>query len=1056
MPKTFFLWLILWIVLPVANQNTLAQAQTDHQNPADSILKKARELREQNQPSDWHAALACYETLLGQPSLKVSPDELARLYFETGQLYLQVGNLPQAIDRLSIASEIYQANQDPLNQAKILNYLGAVYLQQGNLEKAADSFTRSVARCRQMNSLEGLTVSLSNLGNACIQLNQYSVAEHHFLEVLALREKADDRLGQAITLYNLARIYEIQGLESKAQDTFARSAGYFQNKQVAPLAKATIFSGYGMFLINQEKYTESLPYLEEACELFRSSGDPHGQVLTLTSLGSIALSQGLYQKAFNLGQQALEIAQQTGNPESLQHCNFLLGNCHLWYSQHQRAASHFQIGLEQARLTKDLYRQSQFLDELGVASFYEKHYQEAIQYHRQALAINQKLGNKRAQANSFHNLGAAFFEQGRFQEALGYLNSARELFESLQFRLGLAECYLQRSIVYVAAKQPAQAEVELRQAARWANQSGNTYLEARVNFQVAEFERSRNKPEQALAAVNQAIALAEFIRGNAGSSPQRSSFFSSVQKFFDLKLLILLDFYHRSPTPALVEEMFLVREQAHARSLLDDLTTQKPQPVDTSGSVWLKERALRDDIAAKYALLSELFGQSHSESQEQKLKDELEELLAEHRKIQGQIRGSLDPKTAALAPSQITLKELQALLDSKTCLIEFAPTNENCLVWVIDHRSINFFEIKGMNRATLSRLVTQIHQQVSQTGQNRGLYHPSGGGEPVLTKPALMLSQKLFKPLAPFFKPSMLFVPGDSLFALPLAVLPDPSTRKRQYLIQTRKIGVLPSATLLKYFKKTPFHAEELHQITVFADPMYSVTDPRFKPGMPVPRETSADQKSRLLAREDVAPGKLSAPSTRLEIPRLPWTQLEAEKIKELAGSATRLKTGVEASVAEVKRTPPDSVQILHFATHGMPDPVYPDLSALVLALIDAEGNPVDGFLRSAEISDLNLSSGLVVLSACQTGIGKEVRGEGLLSLTRSFLVAGTQRVVYTLWSVNDQATAQFMERFYFHLLVEKQDPGEALRQAQLDLAQSRQWHDPFYWAAFQLQGSPF
>ena len=1057
MAKKIIFWLILCMWLPVAIDDLWAQTQPDRGGLENSILEKARELRKSNQSRDLHAALACYETLLGQPLLTFPPDEQAQIYFEVGQLYLQIGNQPQAIDRLSRASEIYQSTNDLLNQAKIINYIGAAYLNQGNPERASGYFLQSVERCRQVNSPEGLVVSLSNLGTAKMQLNEYAGAEKIFSEVLALRESAGDQVGQATTLYNLARLYEIQGLESKANEAFVRASGFFQTRKTPSPAKAAIFSGFGVFLVKQEKYTEALQYLEVAAELFRSAGEPNGQIVVFTAQGSIALSRGQYQKALDLGYEAREIARQAGNIEALQTCEYLLGNCYLGYSEYQRAKDHFQAGLEKAGGSNHLFNQSLCLEGLGVASFYEKQYQKAIQYHRQALAINQKLGNKRAQANSFHNLGAAFFEQGQFQQALEYLNKAREVFESLEFRLGLAECYLQRSMVYVAAKQPAQAEIELHHAAKWAKQSGNTYLEARVNFQLAEFERSRKRPDQALAAVNQAIALAEFIRGNAGSSPQRSSFFSSVQKFFDLKLLILLDFYHRSPAPALVEEMFLVREQAHARSLLDELTTQKLQTVDTSGSVWLKERALRDDIAAKYALLSDVVGQHHSEPEEQKLKGELEELLAEHRKIQGQIRGSLDPKTSALAPSQITLKELQALLDSNTCLVEFAPTNENCLVWVIDHRSINFFEIKGMNRARLSRMVTQIHQQVSQTGQNRGLYHPSGGGvEPVLTKPALILSQKLFKPLAPFFKPSMLFVPGDSLFALPLAVLPDPSTRKRQYLIQTRKIGVLPSATLLKYFKKTPFHAEEIRQIIVFADPMYSVTDPRFKPGIPASSETSSDQKRRLLIREDALSGKSSDPSPRLEIPRLPWTQLEAEKIKELAGSATRLKIGVEASVAEVNRTPLDSVQILHFATHGMPDPAYPDLSALVLALVDSEGNPVDGFLRSAEISDLALSSGLVVLSACQTGIGKEVRGEGLLSLTRSFLVAGTQRVVYTLWSVNDQATAQFMERFYFHLLVGKQDPGEALRQAQLDLAQSRQWHDPFYWAAFQLQGSPF
>ncbi|HNG96265.1 MAG TPA: tetratricopeptide repeat protein, partial [Acidobacteriota bacterium] len=332
MPKTFFLWLILWIVLPVGNQNTLAQTQTDQENPADSILKKARELRAQNQTSELHAALACYETLLGQPRLTFPPDEQAQIYFEVGQLYFQIGNQSQAIDRLSRAADIYQSTNDLLNQARIINYIGAAYLNQGNPERASEYFRQSVERCRQVNSPEGLAVSLSNLGTAKIQLNEYAGAEQAFLEVLALRESTGDQVGQAMTLYNLARLYENQGLESKANEAYVRASGFFQTRTTPSLAKAAIFSGFGVFLVNQEKYTEGLQYLEVAAELFRSAGELNGQIIVLTAQGSIALSRGQYQKALDLGYEAMEIARQIGNIEALQTCEHLLGNCYLWYS----------------------------------------------------------------------------------------------------------------------------------------------------------------------------------------------------------------------------------------------------------------------------------------------------------------------------------------------------------------------------------------------------------------------------------------------------------------------------------------------------------------------------------------------------------------------------------------------------------------------------------------------------------------------------------------------------------------------------------------------------
>jgi CHAT domain-containing protein len=143
----------------------------------------------------------------------------------------------------------------------------------------------------------------------------------------------------------------------------------------------------------------------------------------------------------------------------------------------------------------------------------------------------------------------------------------------------------------------------------------------------------------------------------------------------------------------------------------------------------------------------------------------------------------------------------------------------------------------------------------------------------------------------------------------------------------------------------------------------------------------------------------------------------------------------------------------LHFATHGLLDSDRPGLSALVLSLVDEQGKPQDGFLRAHELYNLQLPAELVVLSACQTGLGKDVKGEGLVGLTRAFLSAGAARVVVSLWNVNDRATAELMTKFYRQMLQAGARPAAALRAAQLELGQQKQWQAPYYWAAFTLQG---
>jgi CHAT domain-containing protein len=170
---------------------------------------------------------------------------------------------------------------------------------------------------------------------------------------------------------------------------------------------------------------------------------------------------------------------------------------------------------------------------------------------------------------------------------------------------------------------------------------------------------------------------------------------------------------------------------------------------------------------------------------------------------------------------------------------------------------------------------------------------------------------------------------------------------------------------------------------------------------------------------------------------------------------AAQAKQALDFAASRQTATSPELSQYryVHFATHGLLDSTHPELSGIVLSMIDEKGNPQDGFLRAHEIFNLKLPAELVVLSACETGLGKEVRGEGLVGLTRGFMYAGAPRVVVSLWSVNDQATAELMARFYRSMLKDNLPPAAALRAAQISVMSDQRWQSPFYWAAFTLQG---
>ena len=189
-------------------------------------------------------------------------------------------------------------------------------------------------------------------------------------------------------------------------------------------------------------------------------------------------------------------------------------------------------------------------------------------------------------------------------------------------------------------------------------------------------------------------------------------------------------------------------------------------------------------------------------------------------------------------------------------------------------------------------------------------------------------------------------------------------------------------------------------------------------------------------------------------IGRLPFSRDEAKSILAMVPARSRMRAlDFQASLSNALDPQLSEYRIVHFATHGLLNSEHPELSGIILSLVDEAGRPQEGFLQLHEIYNLNLPADLVVLSACQTGLGKEIKGEGLVGLTRGFMYAGAARVTASLWKVDDVATAELMRGFYRGMLAEGLPPASALRAAQVNMWRQKRWRSPYYWAAFVLQG---
>jgi CHAT domain-containing protein len=309
-------------------------------------------------------------------------------------------------------------------------------------------------------------------------------------------------------------------------------------------------------------------------------------------------------------------------------------------------------------------------------------------------------------------------------------------------------------------------------------------------------------------------------------------------------------------------------------------------------------------------------------------------------------------------------------------------------------------------------------------------------------------------------KRRLLIVPDGILHFVAFSALPVPGAHESGHatvpLIAKHEVVHLPSASTLALIRRE--WTRERHgskKAIVFADPVFETDDPRITTPVISPSSVAAHSRpapstsSAVLQRalRDLGGGSAG-------VPRLLGSRREAEAIASI-DPAVSVALGFAASRAAATNSNLADYAIVHFATHGIIDNDHPELSGIVLSLVNEKGESQDGFLRLHDIYNLRLPVDLVVLSACNTAVGKEVHGEGLIGLVRGFMYAGSRRVLATLWKVDDEATGALMKHFYTGMFVRGLSPAAALRRAQLELMKVERWRDPFYWSAFVLQGEP-
>ena len=841
----------------------------------------------------------------------------------------------------------------------------------------------------------------------------------------------------ALTTNNIGLTYFYIGNWDSARATWEETAAQFHRlgewrEEFISLQNVAVVDGSRGY---NARAIESLQYIADELP---TDADPQFRVEVLDNLAANLQRYGKFERALSIYTEARQLHAQIGDGIGEAYSLSGIGTVYFNIGELDLAERYLQLALPLARDANDGRSEEAILATLGDIKYKQSSFGEALALHESAAEL----------ATGDAQRAKRLLLVARDQSALSRYGEARKLAS-------------EASLLADRAKSPAtvaDAEIQIGRAALLAGETGDAskhFREALGNYTtlglkagqaaaldgLASAARAEGRLEDAISNAQQSVTLNESVRAQVASPELRAHYSAASRRYFQNLIDLQMSGVSTASNVRVLhfQKALTTSENARSRLTIDLLNSASVNlRSNADSSLLAKERELLDELAAKSQQRDRLLRRPVDAPDTEQALAELDTSMTD---IENQLHvldsaiHKSDPAYASLSRlSTLTGAEIQNSLDEETVLLQFALGENGGFVWAVSRQSIESAEIGS--EAEIESLALQMIQ---------GLRSPTADAESTaqLHLATRELAKRVLDPFSEILsgKQRILVAPDGPLEYIPFAMLPHPSDVGAAPLLERFEVVTVPSMTVVTALR-TRGTGSSAQNIAIFADPVIDESDPRL----------SADLS---LASADTRPNDSITRSSR-ELRRLPATGVEAREIAALLPeNKVHVAVGFEASRPALLEMDLTGFRFLHFAMHGIVDSQHPNLSSLAMSGFTPSGERQEGMLRLYEIFDLDLNAQLVVLSACDTALGQQIRGEGLVGLAQGFMYAGARSIVASLWQVSDRATAEMMTRFYGYLLDEENplQPAAALRSAQMDLAGSGRWSHPYFWSAFVLLG---
>lgn len=931
----------------------------------------------------------------------------------------------QSPEKYEEAISLFRAAGDPRGEAQALQVLSLRSFVARDYQATVNYLKQARPLWQRLGDSEMEARALESMADSLGRLGQTQEALHSLDEALPLRRASGDRSGEARVLIARGDIYDAKGEFQEALNDKEQALSIFRNVKGRMEGEYYALCDLGHIYDELGEPQNALAYYDQALNLARAHRERGLEFTLLPVIGDAYAEAGDKHKAFEYYNKSLILAR--GDRDDEMWAVRRLGEFYIAQGEYAKALRCFDQVLPYFHAQHKPVVEALSLYRAGIG------YRHLGQWQRALDALNQALSiwpfKNRTRRKILQEMGSVYRDSGHSQKALDYYD---------------------KSLTESRATNDLQGE-------------------ALALCGIAHAERALQRVESAQRNIEEGLKIFESARGQIAGAESRSSYFAAVQKEYEFYIDLLMQMHVRRPDQNFDAAALQTSERARARSLLDMLVESHLNIRQGADLKLLeRERVMQQRLRARSQYQVELLSGPHAPEQADAVARELQDLTAEYEETEAQIRNT-SPSYAALSqPVPLDLRQIQQhVLDADTVLLEYALGEERSYLWCVTASSLISFTLP--KRAEIAQAARGVHELL--TARNT---HLKDEGEPQkearirraraeYPAAAARLSEMILGPAVSLFDHKrLLIVTEGPLEYIPFAALPVPRQKATTHepLILEFEIVTAPSASIVAILRHELAGRQTAPKaVAVLADPVFDTQDSRIPMRTHVSdarHRDGLDRKHQDLPRdlqrswEDVESGWRG-----WKIPRLVFSRREADAIINDSPRSSSLEA-IDFQANRTTATSPELARyrVVHFATHSIIDSRTPALSGIVLSLVDRRGNPQDGFLRLWDIYNLHLPVDLVVLSGCQTALGKRINGEGLIGLTRGFMYAGAARVMASLWAVDDAATAEFMSQFYQAMLKRDLSPAAALRAAQIYMWKQKRWQgDPYFWAAFQLQG---